>query len=96
MDAKLPRPLQVFVSLYGSWVELLRQPRAISAWSLVRRGIAMLLLYAVALGGIVIAAAVNLPVLEAFLVAAVSASGPRPPRHSSSSAPPRCRCRSPC
>ncbi len=68
VDAKLPRPLQVFVSLYGSWVELLRQPRAVSAWSLVRRGIALLLLYTVALGGIIIAAAVNLPALEAFLV----------------------------
>jgi len=67
VDAKLPRPLQVFVSLYGSWVELLRQPRAVSAWSLVRSGLVMLLLYAIALGGIVIASAVNLPFLEAFL-----------------------------
>ena len=67
VDARLPRPLQVFVSLYGSWVELLRQPRAVSAWSLVRSGIALLLLYAVALGGIVIAAAINLPTLEAYL-----------------------------
>ena len=67
VDARLPRPLQVFVSLYGSWLELLRQPRAVSAWSLVRRGMALMLLYAAALGGIVIAAAVNLPALEAFL-----------------------------
>jgi len=67
VDARLPRPLQVFVSLYGSWLELLRQPRAVSAWSLVRRGLALLLLYAAALAGIVIAAAVNLPTLEAAL-----------------------------
>ena len=67
VDAKLPRPMQMFVSLYGSWMELLRQPRAVSAWSLVRSGLAMLLLYAVVLAGIVIAAAVNLPDLEAYL-----------------------------
>jgi CPA2 family monovalent cation:H+ antiporter-2 len=66
VDAKLPRPLQTFVSLYGSWVELLRQPRAVSAWSLVRHGLALLVLYAVALGAIVIASAVNLPTLEAW------------------------------
>ena len=67
VDAKLPRPLQVFVSLYGSWMELLRQPRAVSAWSLVRRGLALLLFYAAALAGIIIAAAINLPALEAAL-----------------------------
>ena len=67
VDARLPRPLQVFVSLYGSWLELLRQPRAVSAWSLVRRGLFLLTLYAAALGGIVIAAAVNLPALQAYL-----------------------------
>jgi CPA2 family monovalent cation:H+ antiporter-2 len=66
VDATLPRPLQTFVSLYGSWVELLRQPRAVSAWSLVRHGLALLVLYAVALGAIVIASAVNLPTLEAW------------------------------
>jgi CPA2 family monovalent cation:H+ antiporter-2 len=68
VDARLPRPLQTFVSLYGSWLELLRQPRAVSAWSLVRRGLAFLVLYAASLAGIVIAAAVNLPRLEAALV----------------------------
>ena len=68
VDARLPRALQTFVSLYGSWLELLRQPRAVSAWSLVQRGLTMLVLYAAALAGIVIAAAVNFPALEAYLV----------------------------
>ncbi len=68
VDARLPRALQTFVSLYGSWLELLRQPRAVSAWSLVRRGLAMLVLYATALAGIVIAAAINFPTLEAYLL----------------------------
>ncbi len=67
VDARLPRPLQTFVSLYGSWLELLRQPRAVSAWSLVRRGLALLLLYAVALAAIIIASAVNLATQEVFL-----------------------------
>lgn len=67
VDARLPRSLQTFVSLYGSWLELLRQPRAVSVWSLVRRGLVFLLVYAVALSGIVIAAAVNLPALDIFL-----------------------------
>ena len=97
VDASCRAALQTFVALYGSWMELLRQPRAVSACALARRGIGMLLLYAVRCGGIVIASAVNLTcICEAWFAQRFDLCGPRPHRHWSSSAPPRCRCRSPC
>jgi CPA2 family monovalent cation:H+ antiporter-2 len=57
VDARLPRPLQTFVALYGSWIELLRQRRAGSPWQPIRRGVGLLFADAAMLCGVVIAAA---------------------------------------
>jgi CPA2 family monovalent cation:H+ antiporter-2 len=52
VDRKLPRPLQTFATLYGSWVERLRSaPASVRP---VRRMIQLLLLDAVLLGGWII------------------------------------------
>ncbi len=67
VDARLPRPLQTFVSLYGSWLELLRQPRMISGWRLVRRGLLLLVAAAAMLAVIVIAASRNLAALGTLI-----------------------------
>lgn len=48
VDQKLPRALQTFASLYGSWIERLREgPRSSGAWSDVRRLIRRLVVDAV-------------------------------------------------
>ncbi len=57
VDARLPRPLQTFVALYGSWIELLRQRRADSPWQPIRRGAGLLMADAAMLCGVVIATA---------------------------------------
>jgi CPA2 family monovalent cation:H+ antiporter-2 len=60
-DARLPRPLQSFVSLYGSWIELLRKPQPDSEARRIRRDIGWLVLHAGVLLGVLIATALNLP-----------------------------------
>ena len=76
VDARLPRPLQTFVSLYGSWVELLRQPRTMSGWRLARRGLVILVAAAAMLAGIIVAAALNLPRPAAALAAHAGLADP--------------------
>jgi CPA2 family monovalent cation:H+ antiporter-2 len=57
VDRKLPRPLQTFAALYGSWVERLRTgPRRRSAVARLRRELRLLLVDAVLLAGIILAA----------------------------------------
>ena len=53
VDAKLPKPLQTFVSLYGSWIARLGNPQRESR-SRVRRLTRTLLLDVIAVGGVVI------------------------------------------
>ncbi|KFE65334.1 cation:proton antiporter [Hyalangium minutum] len=55
VDRKLPKPLQTFVALYGSWLEQLREaPRKQTLGSSVRRNIGLLLVDAALLVGLVI------------------------------------------
>ena len=61
VDSRLPRPLQTFVSLYGSWVQQLRAtPQHRTAWSRIRRLVGLLLVDLLAIAAIVIAASVNM------------------------------------
>jgi monovalent cation:H+ antiporter-2, CPA2 family len=61
VDSRLPRPLQTFVSLYGSWIHQLRAtPQHRTAWSYIRKLVGLLLIDLVALAAIVIAASLNL------------------------------------
>jgi CPA2 family monovalent cation:H+ antiporter-2 len=61
VDARLPRPLQTFVTLYGSWLDLVRQRRAATGeHTFERRAVAALLLDAALLAAIVIGTTVNL------------------------------------
>ncbi len=53
VDRKLPRPLQTFVALYGSWVERLRAAPP-AGRSRLRRLMRMLLLDAVLLAGVIV------------------------------------------
>lgn len=68
VDRKLPKPLQTFASLYGSWIEQLRsvQSRATTG-ATVRRLVKLLLVDALLLGGLVIGAAVFAKSITAFI-----------------------------
>jgi CPA2 family monovalent cation:H+ antiporter-2 len=60
VDRRLPRPLQTFVTLYGSWVELLRGGAHRSTpWAPVRTTGRFVLLDAVLLAGLVIGTSLN-------------------------------------
>jgi CPA2 family monovalent cation:H+ antiporter-2 len=60
LDRRLPRPLQTFVSLYGSWVELLRgREERTTPWGTVRAAARFVLLDAVLLAGLVIGVSIN-------------------------------------
>jgi CPA2 family monovalent cation:H+ antiporter-2 len=68
VDRRLPRSLQTFVTLYGSWVELVREaPERSTPWTPVRRAARLVLLDAVLVAGMIIGASVNLPRLLAVL-----------------------------
>jgi CPA2 family monovalent cation:H+ antiporter-2 len=68
IDRKLPRPLQTFASLYGSWVERLRTaPRRKTAGATVRRLALLLLLDAAILAAVVIGVAVEMDGIVAAL-----------------------------
>lgn len=61
VDRKLPKPLQTFVTLYGSWLERLREaPRRQTLGANVRRLVGLLLLDAALLVGLVIGAALSI------------------------------------
>lgn len=61
VDRKLPRPLQTFTALYGSWLEGLRSaPRRETATARIRRLLRMLVLDAAVIAAIVIAASTSL------------------------------------
>ncbi|MGH7518869.1 MAG: cation:proton antiporter [Gemmatimonadales bacterium] len=60
VDRRLPRPLQTFVSLYGSWVELLRRGKdRATPWATVRAAGRFVLLDAVLLAGLIIGVSIN-------------------------------------
>ncbi|MFN7973044.1 MAG: cation:proton antiporter [Acidobacteriota bacterium] len=58
-DRKLPRPLQTFVTLYGSWVERVGAPRPRTQWSSVRRLAFLTAADAACLAGIVVGFSLN-------------------------------------
>ncbi len=61
VDRKLPRPVQTFVALYGSWIEGLRRaPGAVTERSRLRRRIGWMLADAAILAAIVIAASLRI------------------------------------
>ena len=60
VDRRLPRPLQTFVTLYGSWVELLRGGKQqTTPWAPVRTAGRFVLLDAVLLAGLIIGTSIN-------------------------------------
>lgn len=73
VDARLPHPLQTFVTLYGSWIELLRQRRAGSVWQAVLRWAGLLLADVALLCAVVIGAALWRPSLESWFREAIGA-----------------------
>jgi monovalent cation:H+ antiporter-2, CPA2 family len=66
IDRKLPRPVQTFVTLYGSWIELLRRrPRRDGTWHQIRRPLRWMLLDAAVIAAIFVATTVfQTPLLE--------------------------------
>ncbi|MBX6364374.1 MAG: cation:proton antiporter [Gemmatimonadetes bacterium] len=75
VDRKLPRPLQTFVALYGSWLERLRSaPGEAGRRSWLRRRVGLLLLDAVLLAFLVIGVSLELTRVTALLTAATGIS----------------------
>jgi CPA2 family monovalent cation:H+ antiporter-2 len=74
VDRKLPRALQTFVALYGSWVEQLRSGSHQDGSAQIRRLIRWLLVDAVVVAGIVIGASMEMPVLAGFVLKHVDVS----------------------
>ncbi|MDP1825705.1 MAG: cation:proton antiporter [Archangium sp.] len=69
VDRKLPRPLQTFVTLYGSWIENLRTgPHRETPGFQVRRMLRLLFLDAALLAGIVIGTSVSFDRLLGMLI----------------------------
>src|SRR2546428_1506120 len=67
VDRKLPRPLQTFAALYGSWVEELRSaPRANTAVGSIRRLLRLLVLDGAALAGIIVGTSAAMETVVAF------------------------------
>jgi CPA2 family monovalent cation:H+ antiporter-2 len=67
VDLRLPPAVQTYASLYGAWVEDLREkPRQQTTWRRIRRLGALLLLDLAAVAAIAIAASMNLPRLVRF------------------------------
>ena len=60
VDRKLPRPLQTFTALYGSWIERLRATPDDDARSLTRRLVRRLAVDLLLLAGLVVAAAAEM------------------------------------
>ncbi|HEY7407112.1 MAG TPA: cation:proton antiporter [Gemmatimonadaceae bacterium] len=59
VDSKLPRPIQTFVTLYGSWMERIRESRARSERPRLRRLLGLLLLDVVVIALVLIGAALE-------------------------------------
>ncbi len=68
VDRKLPRPLQTFVALYGSWLERLRtSAKDQRNRSIIRRLVGWLALDAIVVAAIVIGASVEIDRVSAFI-----------------------------
>ena len=59
IDRKLPRPVQTVVTLYESWIELIRRgTRVETTWHQIRRSLRWMFLDAVVIGGVIVALSV--------------------------------------
>ena len=67
VDRKLPRPLQTFVALYGSWLERLRAAKDQQNRSIFRRLVGWLALDAIVVAAIVIGASVEIDRVAGFI-----------------------------
>ena len=78
VDHKLPRALQTFVALYGSWIEQLGRAdrQNLTAAAAVRRLVRLLLLDAALLAAVVIGGAVSIDRLATFIQAHVALARP--------------------
>jgi CPA2 family monovalent cation:H+ antiporter-2 len=77
VDRKLPKPLQTFVALYGSWLEELRAaPRRNTATAAIRRLLRLLVLDAALIAGVIVATVTSLPNIVAFARAQAGISTP--------------------
>jgi monovalent cation:H+ antiporter-2, CPA2 family len=78
VDHKLPRTLQTFVALYGSWIEQLRRPdrQDLTAAATVRRLTRLLLIDAGILAAIVIGAAVSIDRLATLIQGRIDLTRP--------------------
>jgi CPA2 family monovalent cation:H+ antiporter-2 len=76
VDRRLPRPLQTFAALYGSWVERLRASRGAGQRSRVRRAVRLLLLDATSLLGLVFLSSLAGPSAAGWMQAQLGV-GPR-------------------
>lgn len=75
LDDALPRPLQTFTALYGSWLERLRAaPRRVTVGQAARRLVKLLALDGAALAAVVIGASVAGDTVTAFLSATLGLS----------------------
>ncbi|MBX3023414.1 cation:proton antiporter [bacterium] len=75
VDRKLPRPVQTFAALYGTWLEgLRRSPTRPSELATARRLARLLLIDAALTGGVVIAASIAGPRLVPWLDARIGLS----------------------
>lgn len=76
VDRKLPKPLQTFVTLYGSWLEGLRvAPRQQTLGASVRRLIGLMLLDMALLVGLVIGTSLSIEKISAFIEAQTGVGG---------------------
>jgi CPA2 family monovalent cation:H+ antiporter-2 len=67
LDRKLPKPLQTFAALYGSWLEELRSaPRRPTTAGEIRRLLRLLVLDAAVLAGLIVGTAAALPEIAAL------------------------------
>ncbi|WNG50122.1 potassium transporter [Archangium minus] len=77
VDRKLPKPLQTFAALYGSWVEELRSaPPRQTAGAKIRRKIRLLLLDAALLAAIIIGTSVRLDRMAAAVESWIGLDAP--------------------
>lgn len=75
VDRKLPRPLQTFAALYGSWLEDLRlAPRRVSTTADIRRLLRAMALDAAIIATLIVGTAAAIDRLAAFAVARVGVS----------------------
>ncbi len=75
VDRKLPKPLQTFVALYGSWIERVREaPRRDTAGATLRRWVALLLVDMTILVAVIIGTSLALDVLVPAITARTGAN----------------------